>query len=71
MSAIPTGDAIRDAVNLSAALSTAVQARFMAPEHGASIWKNFIKETNIDVPKIIKKDAKKGVERSKDASQKN
>ena len=60
MSETPSGEIIRDAVNLSTALATAVQARFMAPEHGASIWKKFLKDSNIDEPKkIIKKDAKK------------
>jgi len=61
MSDKPTGEDIRDALNLATALATATNARFMAPEHGATIWKHFLKEKNIDVPKekIIKKDAKK------------
>lgn len=57
----PTSDDIRDALNLATALATATNARFMAPEHGATIWKHYLKNSSIDVPKdkTIKKDAKK------------
>lgn len=53
-------DEIRDLLNLATALATAAQARFMAPEHGAAIWKQFLKNSSIDVEKpVITKDAKK------------
>ncbi len=50
---------VRDLYSLATALSTAVEARFMSPEHGASIWKNFLKNTSIDVPKPVKKEETK------------
>lgn len=52
-------DEIRDALNLATALATATNARFMAPEHGAAIWKKFLKESSIDEKPVITKDAKK------------
>ena len=53
-------DEIRDALNLATALATAANARFMAPEHGAAIWKQFLKTCSFDVEKpTIKNDAKK------------
>lgn len=53
-------DEIRDALNLATALATAANARFMAPEHGAAIWKQFLKGCSFDVEKpVTTKDAKK------------
>lgn len=54
-------DEIRDALNLATALATATNARFMALEHGAAIWKQFLKFCSFDVAKQSSnnKDAKK------------
>lgn len=51
-------DEIKDALNIATALATAVQARFIAPEHGANIFKAWLKQQSIDV-KPITKDAQK------------
>jgi hypothetical protein len=48
---VTTSDEIRDLLNLSTALATAVNSRFMSPEHGATIWKTFLKKTSVDVQK--------------------
>jgi len=51
---------IKDALNLSTALATAINARLMSPDHGGTIWKLFLKTTSLDIEKpIIKSDAKK------------
>lgn len=39
--------------NLSQALSTAVESRFMAHEHGKSIWKAYLKLSGMDIPKEL------------------
>jgi len=60
MSVQTKSDEIRDALNLATALATATNARFMAPEHGSAIWKQFLKNSSIDVEKpVVTKDAKK------------
>jgi hypothetical protein len=41
-------------LNLSLALSNAVESRFMAPDHGAAIWKKFLKSTAVDVIRVTK-----------------
>ena len=47
---------VTDLFNLSMALSTAVNARFMAPDHGAAIWKKFLKSTSLDVARVVKEE---------------
>lgn len=42
-----------DLLNLANALATAVNMRFMAPDHGANIWKEFLKKSGLDVPKKV------------------
>lgn len=43
--------AATDLNNLASALSTAVASDFMAREHGALVWKKFLKESGLDIPK--------------------
>lgn len=51
---------IKNSLNLSTALATAINARLMSPDHGGTIWKQFLKTTSFDVVKPpIKNDAKK------------
>lgn len=36
-------------LNVVQALEIAVNAHFMRPEHGANIWKNYLKKSGIDL----------------------
>lgn len=42
---------VQDLFHLASALSIAVQDHFMSVEHGASVWKSFLKKSGIDVAK--------------------
>ena len=44
---------VTDLKNLAQALDTAVNARFMSPEHGANIWKEFLRNSGLDVAKKL------------------
>lgn len=44
---------VTDLNNLANALATAVNMRFMSPEHGANIWKDFLKKSGLDVAKKL------------------
>lgn len=46
---------ISSLTNLATALATAVNMRFMSLEHGALIWKEYLKQTSIDInkPKLV------------------
>lgn len=51
-----TSQIIRDLEGLAKALATAVDSRFMALEHGANVWKNFLKMSGLDVVKKTSED---------------
>lgn len=51
---------IIDLENLATALTTAVDMRFMSPEHGANVWKDALKRSGLDVPKKLPEDKIKG-----------
>lgn len=42
-----------DLANLAIALEKAVSMDFMAREHGANVWKAFLKSSGLDVPKKL------------------
>lgn len=39
--------------HLALALATAVSSRFMSPEHGSNVWKDFLKKSGLDVAKKV------------------
>lgn len=39
--------------HLSSALERAVTMRFMSPEHGANVWKDFLRKSGLDVAKKL------------------
>lgn len=51
---------VNDLLNLANALATAVNMRFMAPEHGANIWKDFLKKSGLDVVRKLPEEKVKG-----------
>jgi len=57
---VTVSEEIADLLNLSLALANAVEYRFMAPDHGAIIWKKFLRSSSIDVQKVevVKEDKK-------------
>ncbi len=51
---------IKNALDLANTLVLAINGRLMAHEHGAKIWKNFLKDSKLDVAKSeVKKETKK------------
>ena len=43
--------AAMDLANMAVALEKAVNVGFMSREHGAIVWKTFLKLTGLDIPK--------------------
>lgn len=41
----------QDLVNMSAALTNAIAARFMSPEHAKKVWFKLLRDSQLDVPR--------------------
>lgn len=49
-----TRDLTNELVNIANALAIAKQAEFMSREHASAVWKQILKNSGFDVPKIVK-----------------